>query len=69
MTDNNQDNWKEDIDQLIQFLQLEGRLDRIEHESKELSEELNGLENKLIDLRGRILADDVENYLREFPEN
>ena len=59
------EDWKKDIEELIVFLQLEGRIGNLEREQKELNEELNGLENKITDLKGRILVDDIEQYLRE----
>lgn len=57
--------WKKDIEELIVFLQLEGRIGNLEREQKELNKELNSLEEKIHGLKGRILVDDIEEYLRK----
>ena len=56
--------WKKDIEELLVYLQLEGRINNLERDQKQLNEELNGLENKITDLKGRILVDDIEEYLK-----
>ena len=63
-TEQEDPNWAQPLEELITFLQLEFRIGNLEKESQKLDAELNGLENKLLELKGRILADDIEEYLR-----
>jgi len=63
------EDWKRDIEELIVFLQLEGRIANLEHDQKQLNQDLNSLENKITDLKGRILVDDIEQFLQAENQN
>ena len=56
--------WKKDIEELLVYLQLEGRINALEKDQKDLNEDLNCLEEKIHELKGRILVDDIEEYLK-----